>query len=80
VSYVRIGQDGSQVYIYPDVDGYVSCCFCPLDADPRTRDAEVMLAHVAAHRAAGHHVPAWVEADLRDDWPRYQDRPEEPAR
>jgi hypothetical protein len=73
VSFVRVGEDGSDVYIYADSRGYVTCCWCPLDADPRTTDRDVMLAHVADHRQAGHHVPDWVDARLEVRWPDFND-------
>jgi len=98
VSFVRMGTDGSRVYIYDDIDRGPTCCFCafakvirqrtdeelaalwlPAGADPEhwrdvrepdfaTRDLDAMLAHVAAHRAAGHVVPAWVDGHLREGW------------
>lgn len=79
MSFVRLGQDSSQVYIFDHVDGYVVCCFCaftPWDADAEriarpdfhTTDLDAMLAHIAEHRAAGHVVPDWVDQRLRDEW------------
>lgn len=73
MSYVRFRYD-SDVYIYDDVDGATRCCGCLLGEDPRTTDLTVMLAHVQAHRAAGHKVPRWVEEALRDDWPAEGER------
>ncbi len=69
MSFVRFGVDGSQVYIYDDIDLGPHCCFCALaEQDFSTRDLDAMLAHVAEHRAAGHVVPAWVDDVLRDEW------------
>ena len=71
MSFVRFGEDGSNVYVYDDVGGYVTCCFCALnpDADFHTTDLDAMLVHLTEHRAAGHHVPGWLDDELRDDWP-----------
>ena len=57
------------VYVFPmDVGdiGYGVCCACPLvgewpSGDFRTRDLDEMLAHLDAHRAAGHEVPERTE-------------------
>lgn len=76
MSYVRFTEEGSDVYIYEDVRGFVICCGCifggPEPADDfRTTVLDDMLAHVKRHRDAEHHVPAWVDADLRDQWPDF---------
>lgn len=44
MSFVRLGQDGSQVYIYDDVRGYKLCCFCPLTKKIRDRTDEELAA------------------------------------
>lgn len=70
MSFVRFGEDGSDVYVYDDVGGYVTCCGCSLGReDFHTTDLDAMLAHLAEHRAAGHEVPPWVDRGLRRDWP-----------
>ena len=66
MSYVRFSQ--ADLYIYDDVRGYTTCCGCVLDTDPKTTDLAAMLAHVQAHRHAGHDVPAWLEQELTDEW------------
>ena len=80
MSFVRLGQDGSQVYIYDDIAVGPRCCYCALAktwldeagnthwVDFATRDLDAMLAHIAEHRAAGHVVPDWVDQALRDEW------------
>lgn len=77
MSYVRLGVDGSQVYIFEHVAGYVECCFCAFSGsggdDFHTTVLDEMLAHVAEHRAAGHTVPEWVDRELSEDWPVYGD-------
>ena len=77
MSYVRFGEEGSSVYIYPDIRGFTTCCACaftpPDEDDFRTVDLDDMLAHIARHRGAGHVVPDFVDADMRADWRRYND-------
>jgi hypothetical protein len=84
MAFVRMGQDGSQVYIFDHVGGYKTCCHCPFTKprpapapgypdhvtwdDFKTTELDAMLAHVAEHRAAGHVVPDWVDQVLRDEW------------
>lgn len=83
MSFVRWGEGGSDLYVYADVAGYVTCCGCwfggGISADPaddfRTTELDDMLAHVARHRAEGHHVPRWLEDGLRDRWPDYTELP-----
>lgn len=38
------------------------------EPDFATGDLDVMLAHIAEHRAAGHVVPEWLDQLLRDEW------------
>jgi hypothetical protein len=44
VSFVRLGSDGSDVYIFEHVDGYVVCCFCALTKKIRDRTDEELAA------------------------------------
>lgn len=68
MSYCRLGCDGSDVYLYPDVKVIV-CRWCRLnDAEPvRLLTLDATLAHIAAHREAGHTVPTGVEEEIRQD-------------
>lgn len=65
MSHVRWGVDGSDVYVYDDVNGKVACCGCLLGGASRyfVTHAELAL-HLREHEAAGHQVPAWVYDDL----------------
>lgn len=61
MSYIRFGEAGSDVYVYPDIKGSICCCGCPLADTPwgsinfsTTADA---LEHLRLHRAQGHCVP-----------------------
>ncbi|HEX6970253.1 MAG TPA: hypothetical protein VF174_15770 [Micromonosporaceae bacterium] len=76
MSFVRFGEDGSDVYIYADVVGEVRCCFCPLadrfgGSDYGTRHFSLMVEHIRDHREAGHHVPDWVERGMDERWPDF---------
>lgn len=67
MSFVLLGQDGSQVYIIEVATGLKECVGCDLD-DRWFAQLDDMLAHLAEHRAAGHVVPEWVDQHLRDEW------------
>lgn len=73
MAYLRMGDllgHPSGVYVYMDVDGFLTCNNCAL-TPPRfdTTSTEAMISHLEAHRAAGHAVPFWDEvvAELRAD-------------
>lgn len=68
MSVVRFGTDGSQVYLYYS-DAGLECCGCALISLKAPRivfkeegDDAAIFAHLKAHVAAGHCVPAWVLA------------------
>lgn len=44
MSFVRLSEDGSQVYIYDDVHGYRICCSCALTKVIRQRTDEELAA------------------------------------
>lgn len=58
MSYARWGE-GSDVYVYAHVDGFVECCGCALEGDSVSlhSPAEV-VDHMRDHFKAGHDVPA----------------------
>jgi hypothetical protein len=62
VSFIRFGEQGSNVYVYPGTfkDGrdYYDCCGCSLDDDGARFEAKSdMRKHLLDHRAAGDVVP-----------------------
>jgi hypothetical protein len=70
VSYVRFLE--ADLYIYHDVNGYVTRCGCRLgEPDFHTTELQAMLEHVGKHRLAGHDVPDDMEQRLREDWPDF---------
>ena len=79
------GWPASDLYVYLDCGGYLSCCGCKLGngnfAAYRTAD---MVAHVEEHERAGHVVRASVipallaDANENDAWIKRQRRARKP--
>ncbi len=70
MSYARFGWDDSDVYVYLDCGGYLTCCGCSLSADssfPAFYSTADMLAHLRQHRMLGHVVPQDALDQLRAD-------------
>lgn len=68
MSYARFGAGGSDVYVYLDVGGYLNCCGCSLnDTSFHAFTTDEMLAHLRAHREAGHTVLDDTMRALADD-------------
>jgi hypothetical protein len=55
MSFARFSE--CDVYLYADVAGYVCCCGCALGDKWDYHSPEEVVAHMEAHRAAGHAVP-----------------------
>jgi hypothetical protein len=56
MSYARFSY--ADVYVYLDVNGYLRCCGCSLDKERWDYETTAdLLAHLDAHKAAGHDVP-----------------------
>jgi hypothetical protein len=57
---------GSDVYVYEDTGGGITCCGCRLltRASHNVKTEAEMRAHLAQHVRAGHHVPM----SLYDVW------------
>ena len=60
MSYVRFGENGSQVFVYLHVQGGIECCDCPLGECYWAHTAAEMADHLREHLAAGHVVPDGV--------------------
>lgn len=67
MSYARFGSEGSDVYVYLDCDGYLTCCGCWLREPVRAKTTADMLTHLGKHLAAGHVVPRSTIAALEAD-------------
>ena len=72
MSYVRWGQDGSDVYIFDHVNYGLFCDACPIRphrsmAGFIAGNNALMLAHIERHRDLGHHVPEYVSDRLREE-------------
>lgn len=69
MSYARFGCDGdSDVYVYQDVGGGWTCCWCKLGPPRSNVNVETrseMLEHLLDHRAAGQSVPEHAIERLR---------------
>lgn len=74
MSYVRFGSEGSDVYVYLDVSGYLCCCACHLGDHWEHRSTDAMIAHLQEHRDAGHCVPQFcidrllADKNETDEW------------
>ncbi len=73
MSYCRFSEGDE--YVYLDCSGYLTCCGCHLDPPAWEHHSTAdMLAHLDAHRAAGHDVPDGcieglkADADENDEW------------
>jgi hypothetical protein len=66
MSYCRWGE-GSDVYVYLDVNGHLCCCGCQLNEGWYYDSTRQMLAHLEEHKKAGHLVPEYAAEGLRED-------------
>ena len=74
MSYARFGWDGSDVYVFVSVGGWIECCACWLieEEDEYLREngqpfgffhaysTQEMVDHLNKHKEAGHCVPEYV--------------------
>ena len=74
MSYCRFAWGGSDVYVY-EGDSGITCCGCSLTGCTTT-EPEVMIAHLALHRRAGHVVPEHAITGLWNDIPGKGSGPE----
>ena len=69
MSYVRFGEDGSDVYVYCSVLGSFVCDYCLLENrrgfSSFTRSG--MIAHLQKHIEAGHVVPSEAIERLQEE-------------
>ena len=58
MSLCRFGWDGSDVYVFYDVGGFINCCGCRLhDGSFHAGTEQQMIDHFREHEKAGDHVP-----------------------
>jgi len=79
MSYCRFGWEGSDVYIYASVGGWIECCACSLQPTRKSEflgfinesfkayDTQQMIDHIKQHREKGERVPDYVEEELMND-------------
>jgi hypothetical protein len=65
VSFIRMGEESSDVYLYDHIERGLTCGFCSMKQTSFGNDVDAMLRHLDRHRAMGHHVPDWVPSRLR---------------
>lgn len=69
MSYARFGSD-SNVYVFQSCDLELVCYGCQLDSkDPRFTTARTALDHLEKHIEAGHKVPDYTIAQIKEDFP-----------
>ena len=71
MSYIRWGEEGSAVYVVGTPWG-LTCMSCYLTPDSAVfpeSEPWRMIAHLEAHRIAGHQVPEVAFTRLRHDFP-----------
>ena len=70
MSYARQSPE-SDVYIYADVQGGITCCACAIyDGDfVNVKTSGYMIEHLNNHRAAGHLVPDFTYEEIIEDYP-----------
>jgi len=77
MSYCRRGWDGSDLYMFEHVDGFIECSGCAFD-DPWIvvlNSVDEALDHVAKHRAARHGVPDGLEEQIAGENPWSRSEP-----
>jgi len=70
MSYVRFGEEGSDVYVYSHAYGGFVCDMCRLEEENWTFVAmsrSGMIAHLREHIAAGHVVPECAIERLEEE-------------
>jgi hypothetical protein len=71
MSYARFGWDGSDVYVFMSVGGWLECCACILSHEDwesfQAGDTQTMIGHLKKHEGAGHQVPSHIYDYLWED-------------
>jgi hypothetical protein len=59
MAYARFRAEGSDVYVYHDVGGFLICVRCGLsdERETRTTSRKAMVEHLKSHLTAGESVP-----------------------
>lgn len=59
MSYARFSAH-SDVYVYADARGFITCCRCKLEPVTLFKTADEVVAHLELHVDAGHRVPTYL--------------------
>jgi len=80
MSYCRFSQT-SEVYMYENLGGGITCCFCSLNKAYSVHFSTPHDAwmHLMAHRQAGHKVPQHALDQLRENAERRQSNEKAPT-
>jgi len=79
MSYCRFSQT-SEVYVYENPRGGITCCFCSLSTESVDLDTpHDAWMHLMAHRQAGHKVPQHALDQLRENAERRQSNEKAPT-
>ena len=68
MSFVRFGEDNSDVYVYESAMG-LECCGCKLNKTLEFKYFSLyseMIEHLQLHQDQGHQVPEFVFVELRE--------------
>jgi hypothetical protein len=80
MSYARFGWDGSDVYVFAHVGGFLECCACILSHEDwesfQASDTQTMVDHLKKHEMSGHGVPKSIYKYLWEDDKENFGRPE----
>jgi hypothetical protein len=65
-----MGADDSNVYVYDDVSGGITCCGCSIYRKiVNFETSGEMIQHLDAHRAKGDFVPDYTYKEILEDYP-----------
>lgn len=70
MSYARFFRGESDVYVYADVAGGITCCWCALGDTITFVTSGEMIQHLTEHRAKGNLVPDHTFDQILEDYPK----------
>lgn len=67
MSYIRFGEEGSDVYVIETAAFKYECVGCTLDKNAHTDDLQKFLLHLAAHVSLEHNIPDTLIQRLKEE-------------